>query len=72
MSMADGDEIQFVSFQASKDYFAPPLEEEIVIPEDKKDDPYYLWGMEVARKAFEKARREYEEKIRREKYPWEM
>jgi len=39
----DSDEIQFFTFQMYKDYFASPPEE-IVIPEDKKDDPYYLWG----------------------------
>ena len=64
----NSNETHFRTFQQYKRHFAPSPEA-IEIPEDKKDDPYYLWGMEVARKAFEDARRKIEEE--RKKTPWE-
>jgi hypothetical protein len=67
-AIANNEEVRFRTFKEYKDYFAPsPHQPEY--PPDKMDDPYYIWGIEVANRAFEKVKQRMEEE--KQQAPWE-
>jgi hypothetical protein len=61
----DSGELRFRTFKQYKDHFAPTPEE----PDYTGKSPEYIMGAEIARKAFEAAKRRIEKEKKRA--PWE-